>query len=71
MIVTDKEYYMDKHLVSLLDWCSKRESNKFDNLLIIDGVTGAGKTTLSWQMAYYYAFINEKEFTVDNVFLIY
>lgn len=68
MKVTDKQYHLDGFLISLLDHCAKREKNKFDNLLILDGMTGSGKTTLGFQLAYYYSYIMKKSFGVDNVF---
>jgi hypothetical protein len=66
--VTDREYLMDGYLISLLNRCIKREQHNWDNLIIIDGDTGTGKSTFAFQIAYYYAWNMNKEFTVDNVF---
>lgn len=66
--VTDKQYYMNPLLVSNLDYCIKRQKKNWDNLLIIDGDEGSGKSTLSWGVAYYWAWKIGKKFTVDNIF---
>jgi hypothetical protein len=67
-IVTDKQFYMDDYIIDSLDFCAKRERLKWDNQLILDGKTGSGKSTFAFQMAYYYAWKNNKRFSVDNVF---
>jgi hypothetical protein len=67
-IVTDKQYFMDDYIIDSLDFCTERERLKWDNQLILDGKTGAGKSTFAFQMAYYYAWKNKKSFSVDNVF---
>jgi hypothetical protein len=67
-VVTDKEFYMDGFLQSSLDFCIEREEKKWDNLLIIDGDEGAGKTTLSWGIGYYWAWKLGKPFNIDNIF---
>jgi hypothetical protein len=67
--VTSKQFWMDNYLKVLLDFCGLREKNKYDNLLIFDGDTGVGKTTLAIQCAYYYAeTMGKDEFTVDHIF---
>ena len=65
---TDKQFYINPVLVSNLDYCIKRQKKKWDNLLIIDGDEGCGKSTLSWGVGYYWAWKLGKKFTVDNVF---
>lgn len=68
-IVTDKEYYMDDQLKAKLDLCCDRCTSKaFDNLIIIDGDEGIGKSTFSMGCAYYVAHRTGRPFSVDNVF---
>lgn len=62
MKVTDKDYYLDDNLVKVLDTCLKRQTKNFDHVFILDGDEGYGKTTLSFQMAYYVAHQTKKEF---------
>lgn len=66
--VTDKKYYLDPLLKIDLDKCIERQKKKWDTLLIIDGDEGAGKTTFSWGIAYYWAYATGKKFTIDNIF---
>jgi len=66
--VTDEDYYMDGYLKDALDFCVKRQEKKWDNLLIIDGMEGSGKTTMSWGIGKYWSYKTGKEFSVDNIF---
>lgn len=68
MKVTDKDYYMDQNLVNALDFITKRQSKKWDNVIIIDGDERVGKSTFSWAIAYYLAFKTGKKFTHENIF---
>jgi len=68
MLVTDKEYYIDKTIVEKLDLAIERQRVKWDNMWIVDGDEGSGKSTLAMQLAYYIANKIGKSFTVDNVF---
>lgn len=70
MKVTDKLYSMDKSLVGKMDLMVDRCSGKrkMDNLIILDGNEGYGKTTLSIQMAYYMAWKAGRTFGIENVF---
>lgn len=68
-LVTDKEFFMEKNMIDLLDFCSERERVKWDNMFIIDGMEGVGKSELGRQIGYYYAHKNGKTFTADNVFM--
>lgn len=68
MIVTDKEYYMDDNLAEKLDLMKKRQEKNWDNLVILDGMEGSGKSTLSWGIGYYFAHKTGKKFTNDNIF---
>lgn len=69
MIVTDKEFFMEKDMVELLDFCAERERKNWDNMILIDGMEGVGKSELGRQQAYYYAWKNQKSFTASNVFM--
>jgi len=67
--VTDKEYSMDRFLKSYLDKMVNRSTKqKFDNLLVIDGEEGTGKSTFAIQTAYYYAYQTGRKFDHNNVF---
>jgi len=66
--VTDLDYYMSSYLVDNLNFLIKRQKVNWDNLILIDGDEGSGKSTFSWGIAYYLAWKTGKKFTVDNVF---
>jgi len=68
--VTDKEYSMDGYLQQKLDLMISRctGQRKMDNLLIIDGDEGYGKTTHTVGMAYYVSHITGRSFSVNNIF---
>jgi len=69
MIVTDKKYYMDEHLVEKLNLCAKRCMKKdMDSLLIVDGDEGLGKTTISSAAAYYVKSITNMGFNTKSLF---
>ena len=69
VLVTDKQFYMDPALKGKMDLCIDRcTKHKMDNLLIIDGDEGYGKSTLAVELAYYIAHQTKRPFTVDNVF---
>ncbi len=67
-LVTDKQYYMDENLKSVLDLCVKRQGQKWDNVLICDGEERSGKSTLIKSSAYYVADKINKPFSINNVF---
>src|SRR6056297_1151653 len=64
--VTDKKYYLDGWLKTILDFSIIRQKHKGDNLFIIDGDEGSGKTTFSWGIGKYLAWKTGKEFSVQN-----
>jgi len=68
--VTDLDLYMDPRLKEKMDLMVKRSTGKkkMDNLIVIDGDEGIGKSTLSVYLAYYYASKSERTFSVDNIF---
>jgi len=68
MIVTDKQYSMEKKLIEKLNLICDRCSGKHDALLICDGDEGFGKTTLSGNVGYYVAYKLNRPFSVDNFF---
>lgn len=70
MLVTDKQYYMEKRLIEKLDILCERCTlpNKQDNLLLIDGDEGSGKSNLSTEVAYYMAQKTGRKFDVNDVY---
>lgn len=68
VLVTDKQYSMELALKNGLDVCLKRIEKKFDNVIIIDGQEGSGKSTLGVGVGYYIAYKLGKRFSVDNIF---
>ena len=61
---------MDKDLIHKFDLMAERctGKNKFDNLIIVDGDEGYGKTTFSVAAAYYLAQKTGRSFSNKNVF---
>lgn len=69
MKYTDKEYYINEKLREKLDLMIERVvEHKFDNLIIIDGKEGYGKSNLASGIAYYIAYKSKREFSINNVF---
>lgn len=68
MLVTDRQYYIEPALKEKFDLCIDRYNQNNDNLFIVDGATGLGKTTATIGWAYYIAQQIGKPFSVDNVF---
>ena len=70
MRVTEHKYYMEKRLIGMLDLMVKRMTGnkKMDNLLIIDGDEGYGKSTFSAQVGAYVAEQSGRDFSVKNFF---
>tara|TARA_R110000765_G_scaffold191095_2_gene296284 strand:- start:119 stop:964 length:846 start_codon:yes stop_codon:yes gene_type:complete len=68
VVVTDKKYYMDNFLVKKLDLMADRTEKKMDNLILIDGDEGQGKSNLAMGVAHYFAWKAKRTFNVDNVF---
>lgn len=67
-IVTDKQYHIDDAIKQRLDFFIERQKHNRDNLILIDGNEGDGKSTAVIGWAYYIAHTIGKPFTVDNVF---
>lgn len=70
MIVTDKQYSLEKLLVQKLDLMVERSTgkNKSDNVILIDGDEGTGKSNMAMAIAYYYAYKTGRKFDVDDVY---
>lgn len=73
-IVTDKEFYLDRFIIQLLDLCLRREKKGWDNVIIIDGAERSGKSTMVRAMAYYMAWKQAEakgekpDFDLKNIF---
>jgi len=68
MLVTDKKYYMDDAYIRKLDMMIERMKGTDDNLLIIDGDEGQGKTEFTVGTCYYISNMMGREYSVDNIF---
>lgn len=69
MRVTDKNYSMEPKLKEKLDIMILRMTKKQkDNLIIIDGDEGDGKTNMELGIAYYIHHETGRPFSIDNVF---
>lgn len=68
MLVTDKQYYMEKAYISKLDLMIKRMQGTDDNIIIIDGDEGQGKTEFTCGTCYYIASKTGRKYDVDNIF---
>ena len=68
--VTDKQFYLDPKLKEKMDLCIDRctGKRKLDNLIIIDGDEGFGKTTLAVSLAYYVHHETKRPFDVNHIF---
>lgn len=71
MKYTDKNYYIDERLREKMDLMVERVvKHKFDNLVIIDGKEGYGKSNLAAAMAYYFAWKSKRTFSSANLFFL-
>ncbi len=52
-MVTDKKYFMEKDLVEQLEFLKDCVAQKWDAVILIDGVEGSGKSSFAFQIAYY------------------
>jgi len=68
MIVTDKKYSMDAKYVSKLDLMVKRMEGTDDNILLIDGDEGQGKTEKAIGTCYYISYKMGRKYDVNNIF---
>jgi len=71
MLYTDKQFYIDEKLREKLDLMVDRVvKHHFDNLMIIDGKEGYGKSNIASAISYYMAWKSEREFSIKNVFFL-
>ncbi len=68
MIVTDKEYSIDKVLVHKFNLMIKRMEGTDDNVVLVDGDEGQGKTEFTVGMCYYVSHETGRKYSVDNIF---
>ena len=70
MKVTDKNLYIEPKLKSKLDLMATRTLGKSeqDNVVLIDGDEGSGKTNIASLVAYYMAYVTKRELSINNVF---
>lgn len=68
VLVTDKKYYLDPKLKDKIDLMIKRMKAGKDNLLLIDGDEGDGKTNMSMGVGYYFAYTCNRPFSLKNIF---
>ena len=68
MLYTDKQYYMDEKYVGKLDLMVKRMQGTDDNILLIDGDEGQGKTELTMCTCYYIAYKTGRKYNINHIF---
>jgi len=68
MIVTDKNYYMDNTYLSKLDLMIKRMRGTDDNLLLVDGDEGQGKTEFAVGTCYYISYEMKRPYNPNHIF---
>jgi len=68
VLVTDKQYFFDPALKKKIDLMINRTSGKkqFDNLVLIDGNEGYGKSTNAIGLAYYVSYTTGRPFPRDT-----
>ncbi len=67
-MIADYDIKIDKKLKTKLDLMVKRLQGVDDNLVLIDGDEGTGKSNIAAGICYYVARETGRDFTVDNVF---
>lgn len=66
--VGELEVYLHRDLNEVVDLCVERYKKKWDNVIILDGMERAGKTTLAKEIGYAYAQKVGAKFGLGNVF---
>lgn len=68
--VTNLKFWMEDRLKEKLDMMIARMSggSKRDNLVLIDGDEGDGKSTMAAQVGYYIHYETKRPYTLDNLF---
>ncbi len=67
MLVTDKKYYMDEELKYKLDLMIKRMRGTDDNVVVIDGDEGQGKSEMAMGICYYISHKTGRKYDIDNI----
>lgn len=68
MIVTDKKYSIDEKYKSKLDLMLKRMKGTDDNIIVIDGDEGQGKSEQAFGTCYYISYKSGRKYDIDNIF---
>lgn len=70
MKVTDKNLYIEPKLKKKLDLMILKTTGKSeqDNVVLIDGDEGTGKSNIASLIAYYVAYETKRKLTIDNIF---
>lgn len=66
MVKIDNLYY-DGYIHSAITNCVERQKRKYDNLLIVVGKVGTGKSTLAIQLCHLYAHMTGMKFDHNNI----
>lgn len=67
-IFNGNEFYIDDKLARVIEIFAKKYKNNNDNLLIISGNTGTGKSNIATLCCAYYSFLTEIPYDVSRVF---
>jgi len=68
VLVTDKNYFLERDMMCNLDFCIERLERGWDNCIIIDGDERSGKSTVGRQIGYYVSYQTKTSFTHENIF---
>lgn len=68
VVVTDKNYFIETRLVEKLDLMVKRMNGTDDNVVIIDGDEGQGKTNLAMGVCHYISYKTGRPYGIKNIF---
>ena len=68
MTSVDKKYYIDDKYKSKLDLMIKRMKGTDDNIMVIDGDEGQGKTEMAMGTCYYISQQTGRKYSIDNIF---
>ncbi len=64
----DEKLALDDQLYGMLVLMSERADKNWDNLLLVDGDEGGGKSTIGTQLSYSMSKITGRNYSVDNIF---
>lgn len=65
---TDKDIYFEKRLIAKLELMVTRLQGQDDNVVVIDGDEGVGKTNFATAICYYIAWRMKRKYDIDNIF---